>query len=255
MCAILGFIGHVREGQWRQTHELTRQLFLASEVRGKDATGFVALTQPLDHPYRTRTIVEKQPVPASEFVGTNPAFLGLLHRRCSALAGHCRWATHGDPEANINNHPMIGKHGLYLAHNGIVDNHREIADKHALRLESECDSECLLRLIEATRGSVAYGLERCLNEVKGSMAVAVFDARSGLMWLCRNHGRPLWLARLKHDRRWFFASTGKILLEAFKQVFGPDALHKIDYLAPIAEDSPLAIASTGQVIAPLAGPS
>ena len=48
---------------------------------------------------------------------------------------------HGSPSENRNNHPHIGTDGLFLVHNGIVSNHREVADKFALHIESDCDSE------------------------------------------------------------------------------------------------------------------
>jgi hypothetical protein len=100
----------------------------------------------------------------------------------------------------------------------------------------------------------ALGLDRCLREVDGSMAVAVYDAQTGLVCLARNSGRPLWLARLERDRRWFFASTGTILVEAFRQVLGKNEV-RLDYFAPVPEDTPLALSPTGIVVAPLAGPA
>ena len=43
----------------------------------------------------------------------------------------------------------------------------------SLRLRSECDSEVLLRLVEASEHPAA-GLELCLRETRGSMAVALY---------------------------------------------------------------------------------
>ncbi|MGE5607931.1 MAG: class II glutamine amidotransferase [Bacillota bacterium] len=254
MCGIIGLVNFSQE-DWRQSHALLRALFLASESRGRDATGYVAQLHRMDEPFVGRTIVAKAPITASRFVEDNSVFRRLRHQRCSVFVGHVRAATHGaaDTGDNRNNHSFVGEDGLYLVHNGVVLNHREVADAHALHLESECDSEVLLRLIE-TEEHRALGLDLCLREVQGSMAIAVFDSAAGLVWLARNKGRPLWLARLERDRRWFFASTGTVILEAFRKVLGK-AESRFDYFAPIPEDTPLAIAPHGVVLAPLSGPS
>ena len=249
MCGIIGFVGRVQEGQWGQTYSLLRHLFIAAEHRGRDATGLVAVTDPSGGKRAGKVVVAKEPVEASRFVETDPAFLNLRRRRCSACVGHVRLATHGDPLDPRNNHPHVGRH-LSLVHNGIVSNHRELADRHALRLKSQCDSECLLRIVEAS-DHPALGLDRCLREVKGSMAVALIDPRESLVWVARNTGRPLWLAKMRKDRRYFFASTASILLSAFRRVLGPHAAGRLDYLAPVAEGSPLALSPSGRLIAPL----
>lgn len=251
MSGIIGFVGQVPEGMWGQTHDLLRGLFLASEHRGHDATGYVAHAVPPDSPSRTTTVTAKAPDKASEFVSRNAGFRRLAHRRCTSFFGHVRAATHGDPLAagNVNNHPFVSadRH-LYLVHNGVVSNHEEVADKFALNLTSDCDSEVLLRLVEAYP-QPSQGLTECLREVRGSMAVAVYDEQQDLVWLARNGGRPLWLARLHKDRRRFFASTDAILIEAFRKVLGPSALKRMDYLAPVPEGTPVVLTSDGRVIA------
>jgi glucosamine 6-phosphate synthetase-like amidotransferase/phosphosugar isomerase protein len=225
-------------------------LFIASEHRGDDATGFVAQTEPLDDPLKGRIVVAKEPLPAGTFVEIDPAFRRLRHQRCSAVVGHVRAATHGDPADNRNNHPFVSRdRRLYLAHNGIVTNHRELADKYALKLDSDCDSEVLLRMVAASTDPAA-GLRTCLREVQGSMAVAVYDRQREVVWLARNAGRPLWLARLRDDRRTFFASTADILIDAFRGVLGSHVENKIEMLMPIGENAPLAIRSSGVIIAP-----
>ena len=250
MCAIVGFCGYVPEGQWGQTHEILSELLIAGEHRGRDATGFAAAAQPLGskHP---RVIVAKEPVPALDFVLDNPDFRRLSRRRCIAFLGHNRAATHGASRNNRNNHPHVGHVGLYLVHNGIIPDYREIADKYALRQRSECDSEVLLRLVEVSDHPAA-GLEACLRETRGSMAVALYDERDNIIWLARNGGRPLWLARLARDRRWFFGSTPQILLNAFRRVLGAGVHARLDYLAPVPEDIPLSLSPDGIILAPMA---
>lgn len=191
----------------------------------------------------------KQPLPASDFVDWDRPFRSLRHRRCDAFVGHVRAATHGDPLAagNVNNHPFASDDGsLFLVHNGVLQNHEELADRFSLRLSGQCDSEVLLRLAELDE-SPADGLSACLSEAKGSMAVALYDRPSGSVWLARNGGRPLWLLRLKRDRRWFFASTDSILLRAMKESLGSSSLKRVAYLAPIPAHVPLELRPDGSV--------
>lgn len=248
MCGIIGYIGYAREGQWRETHDLLGQLLIAAEPRGLDATGFVARTAPLHRPSQKNVIVAKAPVPAQRFVQTNGAFRRLRHQRCSVVLGHVRAATHGDPANNKNNHPFSSD-DLHLVHNGVVGNHQELSDANSLRLETDCDSEVLLRLIERAE-NVGVGLFRCLREVEGSMAVAVYDAKDDLVWIARNRGRPLWLARLRRDRRMFLASTSTILIDAFQAVRGNRVNGEFEMFMPMPEDTPLAISPDGLIVAP-----
>lgn len=134
-------------------------------------------------------------------------------------------------------------------HNGIVSNYRELAIKYNLKLKSECDSEVLLRLVEREREPAA-GLRRCLREITGSAAIALHDRRTGLVWLARNNGRPLWMMRLLDDRRVFLASTAEILLTALRIVLGPRVTRSIQFMMPLPEGTPVALSATGLMVAP-----
>ena len=219
MCGIAGYVGYAREGQWGQTHSILRELFLASEHRGRDATGFAALTEPLDRPSRPSPVMSKAAIPASQFVGTNDEWLRLQRRRCSVVIQHVRAATHGAADSARNAHPFRSESGLYLLHNGVLTNDLELLDRYSLRRESDTDSEVLLGIV-AQATTPAEGLATCLREVRGSMAVAVLDSRNGVTYLANNGGRPTWVCRLRNERRTFFASTAGILLTALERVLG-----------------------------------
>jgi glucosamine 6-phosphate synthetase-like amidotransferase/phosphosugar isomerase protein len=248
LCGIIGFAGQVPEGMWGQTFDLLKGLYRSSMSRGIDATGFVARTSPLDGS-NGKIVLSKMPVPADQFIKANHAFRRLGHRRCTMFIGHVRAATHGSPDKPGNNHPFVSENqNLYLVHNGIISNHTELADYYSLRLTSDCDSEVLLRLIEFFPEPSA-GIMECLRKVKGSMAIALLDRKSDWVWLARNSARPLWLARVRNDRRWFFASTDSILTKTFKSVLGSSALHGMEYLAPVPADTALILTPNGNIIA------
>ena len=233
MCGILGFTGQPREGQWSETYRLLETLFLASEQRGQDATGFVARTEPYKHRLAGGTVVDKQPRAAHDFLARSVLWRGLRHRRCTTVLGHVRMATHGTPADNRNNHPIVGHSSLYVVHNGILSNHRETARQHGLRLSTDVDSELILRFVEAAKHP-AIGLDTALRNVEGSMAAVAYDGHRDALYMVRDAGRPLWLLRLANDKRWFFASTREILAEAFEAVLGGDWFGKVELLMPLA---------------------
>jgi glucosamine 6-phosphate synthetase-like amidotransferase/phosphosugar isomerase protein len=249
MCGIIGFVGEVPEGKWIETYDILNALFLAAEPRGLDATGFVAMTSPLKTPMNEDLVTDKQPIRASEFIEKNRAWRSLRHRRCSLLLGHLRWGTHGSSVDPKNLHPHVHEDGgLYLVHNGVIADHRATARKHGLELLSECDSEVLIRLLEQYQNP-HDGLKACLQKVSGSMSVVVFDYERECLWLARNSGRPLWIAKLKGGRRWWIASTKKILLSAFETVLGTQSVMDFEILIPMATCSVHVLSAAGYVLA------
>jgi glucosamine--fructose-6-phosphate aminotransferase (isomerizing) len=248
MCGIAGYVGQSREGQWGETYSILRELFVASEHRGRDATGFAAMTEPLDVPNRQSVIVGKQPLTSGRYVKTDPEWNGLTRRRCSMVIQHVRAATHGSPADPKNNHPFTSDDGsLHLVHNGVVGNDADLFDQFSLRRRSECDSEVLLRIVEQAKHPAA-GLATCLREVRGSMAVAVMDSQRGVVYLAANGRRPLWVCRLRDERRAFFASTAAILLAAMDKVLGRRR-DWIGWMLPLSPGHVHALTTDGRLIA------
>jgi glucosamine--fructose-6-phosphate aminotransferase (isomerizing) len=99
----------------------------------------------------------------------------------TAGIGHTRWATHGGPTEQ-NAHPHVDcASGLALVHNGIIENHIELADELVAgghRLESETDTEVLAHLIEGALAErpgdgLAGAVRAALARVRGAFSLAV----------------------------------------------------------------------------------
>lgn len=107
-----------------------------------------------------------------------------------AVIGHCRWATHGSVDDNINNHPHPSRGG-WIVHNGIVHNHLGLADKFSLKLSSRCDSEVIGRMVEKFRGSLEDRLAEALSYVESNCAVLGLWASPKAMLFVGRAGNPL----------------------------------------------------------------
>jgi glucosamine--fructose-6-phosphate aminotransferase (isomerizing) len=102
----------------------------------------------------------------------------------SAGIGHTRWATHGRPSEE-NAHPHVDSSGrMALVHNGIIENHVELADELVAgghQLESETDTEVLVHLIESSLsadpdGGLVGAVRTALGQVRGAFSVAAVHA-------------------------------------------------------------------------------
>src|SRR5689334_17088742 len=128
MCAIFGFISR---GKSTVSLESLARIVRGNVNRGPHAFGFAWITGD------GRLHSFKQS-------GRLTDHLGVLNmtRGARMLIGHLRYATHGDPAANINNQPHPADGG-WLVHNGVIRNYESLVTRHHLWTNSECDSEVL----------------------------------------------------------------------------------------------------------------
>ena len=129
MCGIFGYIGT------RTAEPLLVEGLRTLEYRGYDSAG---LFVPGYGPVRA--------------VGPIDNLAAAITESISGTAGiaHTRWATHGEPTVE-NAHPhqdMSG--GVWLVHNGIIENYREIQEglrMQGITFQTQTDTEVLAKLI------------------------------------------------------------------------------------------------------------
>ncbi len=166
----------------------------ALEYRGYDSAG-VALVDRSGEVWRRRAAERARSIDKlTAMVAEAPSSLG-------AAIGHTRWATHGAPTEQ-NAHPHLDcSRSIALVHNGIIENHRELAGALAAEghvLASQTDSEVLVHLVEAEMGAgapPAEALRRCLHKIRGDFAVALVFASAPDTLVAARRTSPLIIGR------------------------------------------------------------
>jgi glucosamine--fructose-6-phosphate aminotransferase (isomerizing) len=190
VCGIAGYSISSESGIDRT---LAAQALLAGIAeRGGDAVGVA------HRGHGSAVTVRKQQTGPSGLLDS----LSLPHDATQVLV-HVRDYTKGHPTIEANNHPI--RHGAVVGiHNGIIENDDALFEQHGIPRAHPLmtvDSEVIFALVDARQGDLS-----ALEELRGAMATAWLDEREpGVLCLARGVGRPLWLARGRHEI--FFAST------------------------------------------------
>ncbi len=132
---------------------------------------------------------------------------------------HTRWATHGGVTEN-NAHPHTDCTGkIILAHNGIIENYRELKDVlgNSHTYTSETDSEVLAHLIEVKySGNLHKAVLEALAEVRGTYGLVVMHADHPGQLVVARMGSPLVVGI--GEGEYFVASDATPMLAYTKKV-------------------------------------
>lgn len=212
--------------------KITKQLFLLSESRGKEASGLALLLN-------DEIKIIKKNVSARDLMMTRDyqKFMNLIHTSPPGkdktmieplvLVGHSRLVTTGTQENHSNNQPLI-KNGMAVVHNGIIVN----ADAlwHAipgLVREEQVDTEIIPALIERyykKEGSLVTAVRFIFQQIEGTASIAILFSTMDYLLLTSNNG-SLYMAHSLKDRLFIFASE-KFMLKNLQKRFSQ--LHKCD---------------------------
>ncbi|KKQ27784.1 MAG: Isomerizing Glutamine-fructose-6-phosphate aminotransferase [Candidatus Magasanikbacteria bacterium GW2011_GWC2_37_14] len=133
---------------------------------------------------------------------------------------HTRWATHGGVTEE-NAHPHFACDGkLVIAHNGIIENYRELKEKltslgHTFK--SETDTEVLAHLIEVNyKGDLRLAVETALAQVRGTYGLVAMHANEPNKIVAARLGSPLVIGI--GEGEYFIASDATPMLAYTKKV-------------------------------------
>lgn len=156
-------------------------LLLSIESRGRDATGFVAISDEMDNEWHKASCEAK----------TFCAYRRFVPEKARVVIGHTRWATQGLPEFVENNHPI--KRGPYfIIHNGHVNNDDELFASAKRWPYGRVDSEAIAARLSSMDDLARLG--EVMEEIDGDAAVAAVDERDpSKLVLARGRSSPLWV--------------------------------------------------------------
>lgn len=202
MCCLFGFIDYAGSLSVKQKSRLIRELSIAAEVRGTDATGVA---------YNTSRGLQiyKRPLAAHRLHLKIPA-------EAHVVMGHTRMTTQGSAKKNYNNHPFFGHvkgKPLALAHNGVIWNDLELRrTKHLPRTKVQTDSFIAVQLLEQQKSLDFSSLRYTAEAVEGSFSFTALSEQDEL-WLVKGDN-PLTIVHFPKVGVYAYASTSEILNKA-----------------------------------------
>lgn len=179
MCGIVGYIGN------KNAQDFLISGLKRLEYRGYDSAGIVTL----DADNRATLLREKGKISNLETSVANNKTVDHVG------IGHTRWATHGEPSQR-NAHPHFQGH-IYLVHNGIIENYKELKAQLAndYEFKSDTDSEVLAALIdsfyEAEKYPLSNAVVQALKLVQGTYGIVVVSDLNPSEVVAARAGSPL----------------------------------------------------------------
>ena len=222
MCGIFGLIAHRASGLDSRLYKKTvQELFLLSESRGKEASGFATIMD-------SDIFVHKTPFPAQKLVRSrhfDAIFDHYLEHNQNSFAtiGHSRLVTNGYEHFNNNNQP-VNKNSIVGIHNGIVVNVKQLWEKYRdEKKESDLDTEIIFTLLGkflANGASFKMALRKVYEEIYGMTTIALFFQNYDNLVLATNNG-SLYYVKDFQNKSFVFASEFHILAELIRKNTNP----------------------------------
>ena len=235
MCGIYGMLLLNGATPGPEHKGILKRLMLASQLRGRDATGLSFAKEggvfTIKHNTEASNFVKMDEVLKAIDDGFDPNKNGKLY----SVIGHTRAWTQGRPEINNNNHPI--KCGSIVGvHNGVIGNDSSVFDWITqttcgkTKRQAEVDSEAIFALINhyavgnkedfyaaplnkrlKHKLPVMSAIVSAVPRLRGSMACAVQDIENPkAAWLFRTSG-PVAIWHYKPEETIIFASTSSII--------------------------------------------
>lgn len=230
MCAVFGYLDYKGKVSNAILKKLIRNLSIAAEGRGTDATG-------ISYVNHGKVVTFKKAKPAHKVKLYFP-------KNTRTVIGHTRMTTQGSEKYNYNNHPFDGRCGtetFALAHNGVLYNDAEWKAKYHLpKTQIETDSYVAVQLLEQEKQLHAESIKRMAESVEGSFVFTILRNDNTLFLVKGNN--PLILYHFPALGLYVYASTKTILDNALQQVNLSDKCFEID----VSEGEIIEIAANGK---------
>jgi len=209
MCGIFGIVQNGGFFGTKQLKAAVETLFLLSESRGKEASGFA-------YGNKENVLVLKSPVPASETLKSDEFKKIFIDKdtRSFCLIGHSRLVTNGYEHFNENNQPFT-KNGIIGTHNGIIVNIESLWSKNPNETRlTDLDSEMIPTLIRHGLNSgktISEALQLLYNEISGMTSIALLLSDFNNLFLATNNGSLYYIS----SPEFFVFASERYILQMF----------------------------------------
>ena len=204
MCALYGFINYGKILSKKELKKLVRNLSIASELRGTDASGVAYVRN-------GKIVIYKKPQPSHEVNFYFPSDITIL-------TGHTRMATHGDARNNYNNHPFVGhtaEGDFALCHNGVLFNYEQVQkQEQLLKTKIKTDSYTAVQLIEKYGKADFETIGKMSDQVNGSFVFTVLTSEEKLYISKWNN--PICILHFQKLGIYVYTSTKEIMQMALR---------------------------------------
>ena len=232
MCALYGFINYGKVLNQKELKRLVRNLSIASELRGTDASGVAYVRN-------GKIVIYKKPQPSHEVNFYFPSDITIL-------TGHTRMATHGDARNNYNNHPFVGhtaEGDFALCHNGVLFNYEQVQKQEQLpKTKIKTDSYTAVQLIEKYGKADFETIGKMSELVNGSFVFTILTNEEKL-YISR-WDNPICLLHFPKLGIYVYTSTKEIMQMALRgTIFEKQTVDVI----PVGEGEMISIDKNGVI--------
>ncbi len=176
MCGVFGVIGRKIISE----QSTLRKLVQNTELRGRDASGFIVLNDERLHIYRADTRAQK-------------LFSKTKIYNCQLILGHSRLITHG-----LHDNQPVYRDDIILLHNGIVLNSDDLWNGTKRVKKQQLDSEIIVALFA---DALEEGLSEeqagqvVLSKCEGIVSAIIYMPKRGKLCILSNNGSMYLAAR------------------------------------------------------------
>ena len=232
MCALYGFINYGKVLNQKELKRLVRCLSVASECRGRDASGVAYVRN-------GKIIVYKKPQPASEVNFYFPSDITIL-------TGHTRFATQGNAKNNYNNHPFVGHTAdgdFALCHNGMLFNYDYVRKLEKLPPSKiKTDTYAAVQLIEKYGQADFENIGKMSEIVNGSFVFTILTDEEKLF--ISRWDNPICILHFPKFGLYVYTSTKEIMQTVVKGTI----LEKQPFdMIPVSEGEMISIDKQGAI--------
>lgn len=220
MCGIVAVISQNKDSNGT-AKRIFKSLLEENESRGTHSTGVLAINKS-----ENTFSLFKDTIKATDFVQRKK----FKKIEGDIFIGHTRFATTG-AISERNAHPLQ-RNRVILVHNGMISNHKEVAEKYNMKYE--VDSEVLLPYVESENWDG-------LKDISGSANFIAWNMEKRFLYIER-HNNPLYILRLPELGIMAFSSQftvldllGKHYEGEVSMAFPDDTLWKLTELGEVEE--------------------